>query len=139
MAIRDVRNSDMLALSAPPASDWLPNLKDKDLDPVVVDAFRRLHEVTQQIGAQVTQTQDTIKQMQSPAPVPVPVLTTFVEFTLGSPQTGAIRFRAGRGTPEGVLEGSAQKDIYYRVDGAAGTFCYAKETGEGKSGWVAKF
>lgn len=138
MAITDVR-SNAENLSGAPASDWLPSLKGKDLDPVVIDAFRRLHEVTQQIGAQVTQTQDAIKQMQAPAAPPVPVLTTFVEFTLGSPQTGAIRFRAGRGTPEGVLEGSAQKDVYYRIDGAAGTFAYVKTSGEGKTGWTATF
>ena len=136
MAITDVR-SNKENLAAAPTSDWTPNLKGKDIQPDLIEAIRRLHENQQNQASALAKANETIKQLQAPTDVPAPVLTTFVEFTLGSPETGAVRFRTGRGTPEGVVEGSAQKDIYYRLDGGIGTFMYIKTAGQGKTGWTA--
>lgn len=130
------RNADNLAES--PVSDWLPNLKGKDLPEVVVESFRRLHAglqaLQQKVGA------------NKPLPVtdaaPQPVLNTFTELNVGSPATagaGAVRTRVGQGSPEGLIEGSAFKDVWLRTNGTAGSFYYLKESGEGKTGWVAKF
>ena len=138
MAIRDVRNTDIAG--AFPVSDWQVNLKDKDIQPAVIDAIRRQHEVTQQLQSQV-------RELKATQPVPAPdpgqsVLATFVELNIGSPGTGgsgAVRFRVGRGSPEGVLEGSAQREIYFQLDSAAGSFCWTKNTGEGKVGWKDNF
>ena len=135
------RNSDRLA-EIQPASDWLPNLKNKGLPDVVVDSFRRTHEALQRTQEQLETANKQIATLQrtmtndqnSQA-----VLTSFIEMSLGSPsEGGAVRFRVGRGSPEGVIEGSAFKDVWYRLD-AAGitTFMFVKTSGEGKTGWTA--
>ena len=43
----------------------------------------------------------------------------------------------GNGTPEGVVEAPIGA-IYQRLDGGASTTLYVKESGTGKTGWVAK-
>ena len=138
MAITDVR-SNKENLAAAPTSDWTPNLKGKDIEPVVVEAIRRLHENQQNQIMALAKANETIKQLQAPTDAPPPVLTTFVEFTLGSPETGAVRFRAGRGSPEGVLEGSANKELYFQIDNPGGQFFWLKDSGEGKINWKAVF
>lgn len=43
----------------------------------------------------------------------------------------------GEGSPEGVVV-AAVGSLYQRTDGGAGTSLYAKESGSGSTGWVAK-
>lgn len=44
---------------------------------------------------------------------------------------------AGAGSPEGVVTARVGA-TYHRTDGGAGTCFYVKESGVGKTGWVAK-
>ena len=46
-------------------------------------------------------------------------------------------FSRGVGTPEGVVQ-APKGCVYQRLDGGAGTCFYVKESGTGKTGWVAK-
>ena len=50
---------------------------------------------------------------------------------------GNALWRAGAGTPEGVLTAPVGS-LYTRTDGGAGTTLYVKESGAGNTGWVAK-
>lgn len=130
------RNADNL--TDHPVSDWLPNLKGKELPEVVVESFRRLHAGLQALQQKV----EANKPVLVADAVPQPVLNTFTELNVGSPATaggGAVKFRTGLGSPEGVIVGSAMKDVWMQLDGGAGRFFWLKETGEGKSGWILKF
>jgi len=53
--------------------------------------------------------------------------------------SGASKWTAGKGSPEGVVAGNVG-DLYTRTDGGAGTTLYVKEsvTGGITKGWVAK-
>lgn len=130
------RNGDILQ-QAPP-SEWLPNLRGRaDVPHVVIDAIERLHEDSQRLYQQL---QAKTVEVSTPVPAPPP-LNVFTELLIGSPATGgtgAVRLRVGRGSPEGIVEGSAFKDVWLRLD-AAGitTFLYVKTSGEGKTGWTA--
>ena len=132
--IRDVRNNSLPL----PVSEFHENLKGKGLPDVTIQTFRRIFDDMQSLQRQIQEVK--VEPVVTP---PAPVLTTFTELTIGSPAdaaSGAVRIRVGRGTPEAIVQGSAQRDIWFRTDGAAGTFCYAKETGtDTKTGWVAKF
>lgn len=48
-----------------------------------------------------------------------------------------VGIHTGTGTPEGVVTAPVG-DLYRRKDGGAGTSLYVKESGTGKTGWVAK-
>lgn len=48
----------------------------------------------------------------------------------------ALRFPAGTGSPEGVVE-AAPGSLYQRTDGAPGTLIYRKDSGTGSTGWTA--
>ncbi len=133
----DIRNNRTLLDQAPP-SEWLPNLRGRsDVPRVLVDAITRLHEDNQRMYQQLQEARASWVTV----PAPTPVLgNTFVELNIGAPATGgtgAVRFRVGRGTPEGVVQGSAFKDVFLRLDGSLTTFLYVKTTGEGKTGWSA--
>lgn len=43
----------------------------------------------------------------------------------------------GQGSPEGVVTATVGS-LYTRANGGAGTTLYVKESGSGKTGWVAK-
>lgn len=47
------------------------------------------------------------------------------------------RLRWGAGSPEGVVAASPGT-LYLNENGGAGTTLYVKESGTGKTGWVAK-
>jgi hypothetical protein len=51
--------------------------------------------------------------------------------------TGAVVWRTGSGSPEGVITAGVGS-LYTRTDGGAGTTLYVKESGTGNTGWVAK-
>lgn len=62
---------------------------------------------------------------------------------IGTPQmllggaSGALVFKPGAGSPEGVV--TAQPgSLYLRTDGGTGTSLYVKESGTGNTGWAAK-
>lgn len=54
-----------------------------------------------------------------------------------SPSASSVTWRAGSGTPEGVVT-AVVGSIYSRTDGGAATSFYVKESGSGNTGWVAK-
>ena len=54
----------------------------------------------------------------------------------GASLTDAPSLIAGNGSPEGAVTAETGS-IYQRMDGAAGTTIYIKETGSGNTGWVA--
>lgn len=132
------RNADNLAEA--PVSDWTPNLKGKDLPEVVVEAFRRLHGNVQNLQQQL---QEMKGQPAVVSNLAQPILNTFTELNIGSPATaggGSVRIRVGLGDPENVVQGTAFRDLWLRVDGTAKNFGYVKESGQDdKVGWVAEF
>src|SRR5436189_10206 len=131
-----VTRSNDQALETAPPSDWFPNFETiKEL--VVRESIRRLRSDAQRIAQRL----DTLEKLVNAKPVTKPdsVLNSFVELNIGPGDSvsGFVRLRAGHGSPEGVLQGSAGRDAYYRTDGTAATFLYLKETGEGTTGWRA--
>lgn len=48
----------------------------------------------------------------------------------------ALRFPAGTGDPEGVVE-AGPGSLYQRTDGSPGTLIYRKDSGTGATGWTA--
>lgn len=138
MAIRHQRNAD-LRTDAPPA-DWFPNLMGReDIPDDIVKAFTILREDVQRLYPQIQAAKADAREAINAQAAPQSVLTTFTEITIGSPTdpAGAVRIRAGRDTPEGVIEGSAWRDVWLRTNAAGITsFLYIKTT-EGKTGWVA--
>lgn len=140
--IIDRNNRDVLAEM--PVSDWMPNLKGKGVPEPIVDSFRRVTLELQAVQRKLADHAQTLTTLDETVnkPADKTVLTAFTELTVGSPATpeGAVRIRSGKGTPEAVVIGTAQRDIWFQTDGGAGTFCYAKETGtDTKTGWTAKF
>lgn len=131
------RNAETLADA--PVSEWLPNLKGKDLPEVVVESLRRLHSDLQSLQQKVDAQKPTVVADVPPQPV----LNTFTELNIGSPATaggGSVRFRVGLGSPETIVTGSAMRDVWLRLDGGAGNFLYLKQTGaDSKTGWIVKF
>jgi parallel beta-helix repeat protein len=51
--------------------------------------------------------------------------------------TGSVRLFSGNGTPESKVT-SGPGSVYLRLDGAAGSTFYVKESGTGATGWIAK-
>jgi hypothetical protein len=122
------RNSELLAQN-PASSDYRPNIIGKAA-PEVELAFRIMQEKQE---AQSRRMDNLEKSIPQPAAPDDSKNIHFVELFVGN-----VRFRSGVGTPEGVLVGSAGKDVYFREDGGVSTCLYLKETGENRTGWQAK-
>src|SRR6184192_4036943 len=99
--IVDRNNRDVLAQAS--LSDWMPNLRGKDVPDVVVDSFRRIVSELQSVQSKLNDHAQTIKTLDATVNKPddKTVLTTFTELSIGSPATpdGAVRIRTGRGSP----------------------------------------
>lgn len=122
------RNANQLAGEAA-ASDYYPNVAGK-VDPATEQFFRRLVEDVRNLRQQIS---DAEKKIPAPVTEEKKVQTDFLEIYVNG-----VRFRAGNGTPEGVVQGNAGNDIYFQKDGGAGTCLWVKETGNQLTGWASK-
>lgn len=125
------------ALTETPPSDYFPNFQ-VIADQIVRDCIRRLRADSQRINERI----DAMEKLLTARPVnprDPAVLNSFIELNIGPGDavSGFIRHRAGKGSPESVITGSAGRDVWWRTDGAASTCLYYKESGEGNTGWVA--